>query len=197
MQKVEDLSSNLHQNALGDLARAIIKRNVNGANLSLQVSPCSWMYPNYGLQVEIVIEGGGKAYLIDKTVMFASASEADLNRLFDKVEIVPCKHCGKPAFDPSSIDTNRQGSCEACFLKELQKEFDKETAKAQKKLAALDAKRRAEGFTHRVEAWIHPEQGEDRQLSIWFKGNPTPESIKKELVKAHSVVFDDYSIVKL
>lgn len=162
------------------------------------VSPCCWMHPNYGLQLKVELEGTGcQAFLHKKALKYADATLKDALDMLAVVQVVPCKTCSKPAFDPTTIDTNRDGQCETCFMTALNAEYAKEEAKEQKKLARLDAKRKAEGYTHRVDAWIHPAQGgSDYQLSMWMQ-NPTTETIQNALKKERSVILTDYRTTPL
>lgn len=169
------------------------------AALSVSISPCTWMYPGYGFQIQVRLEEtGGVAYLIKKGLSFEDATEADIDALLAPVKIVRCPRCKSPAFDPATIETNRGGECEKCFLGDLNKEYEaalKKEAAAQKK---VDAKMKANGMTHRVDAWIHPAGGgDDRRVSLYCSAAPTKALIKKELKKAGSGVFDDYTITKL
>lgn len=180
------------------LAGTVRTREIDGTQLTLEISPCSWMYPNYGLQVKITMAGGGDCFFHEKDKLFADANEDDLNKLFDQVRLVKCSRCGKPAFDPMVCGTNRDGLCESCFIDDLNKEFQKVHEKERQKLAKLDAKRKAEGFTHRVSAWIHPSQGgDDYQVEIWFKRDPPQKEITDFLRKKKSSVLDDYQVLTL
>lgn len=177
------------------LAKAMLTREIDGVVLTLEISPCSWMYPNYGLQVQVTMENnGGNVYLLDKAVKFENATEADLNRLFDRVKLVKCKICGKPAFDPTAAETNRDGKCETCFVGQLRKQFEKDQKKEDQRMAKLDAKYLKKGYTHRVDAWIHPAAGEDSMVTFYTQGEPSKDLIAAQLRKARSTVLDDYTV---
>ncbi|BDT59549.1 hypothetical protein MasN3_30430 [Massilia varians] len=117
-------------------------------------------------------------------VTFADATEADVARLLDRVQVKKCttRGCRNPAFDPASAQAHRDGKCEQCFMKNLDKELEKTQAAARRKLAQMDRLYWARGFTHRVEAWVHADGG-DKQLSIWL-ADPTDDSIRDELQRA-------------
>lgn len=194
---IDDLRDQLRNNGPTSIAKMVLTRDVNGVALSLNVSPCSWMYQNYGLQVQINMAGGGCIYILDKELPFEKATEDDLNRMFDQVRIVACKRCGKPAFDPSVHDTNREGLCEGCFMSDLDAELEKATKKEEAQFKRLNAKYKKDGYTHRIDAWIHPKHGgDDYQASFFVKGEPSKSFIEKELAKT-SRVTSDYTVVKL
>lgn len=196
MNNLEALRQSIRENAPNDLARAVLQRTDQGVTLSLEVSPCSWMYPTYGLQVTVRIEGGGNIHVHDKTVLFQDATVDDLNRLFDTVRLKPCKRCGTLTFDPESVSTNREGLCEECFLGDLRKDIDKAAERDAKRQRAADAKKRAAGYTHRVNAWVHPDAGEDFQI-VMYAVNPTVEIIEQQLKRRRSTVLNDYVITAL
>lgn len=122
------------------------------AKLSASVSPCVWLYDS-PFQISVNLVGGGLTIVIDNELQFSKATEADVGRLLDSVRIVKCKTrgCHNPAFDPGTSLKHRDGKCEQCARKAFDKELQKAQLAEQKKLAALDRKHRARGFTHRVD----------------------------------------------
>ena len=42
-------------------------------------------------------------------------TDEDVKAILATVGIVPCHRCSTPAFDPTSVETNRGGLCESCF----------------------------------------------------------------------------------
>lgn len=194
MNQIDQLRDGLRQQANNQLATLVLTREIGDAKLSLQVDPCSWMYRNYGLQASVTMAGGGKATIMNKAVIFENASEADLQKMLDGVKITSCKSCGKPAFDPESVSTNRDGVCETCFMAVLDADFKKEMAKEERKIARRDERCKKQGFTHRVDACIHPCRGDDYQISLYVKGEPSKDLIQSELKKSKSTKLDDYSV---
>lgn len=195
INQLQDSVRNKEQNTL---ARAVVTREADmGAKLSGQVAPCCWMY-NAPFQVSVsMADGGGRIEVVDKSLRFEDATEADMQRLIDSVQVVrcKCKGCSNLAFDPSQNDTNREGKCEACFMRKLNEEFAKLQEKENAKLEKLDEKYRKQGFTHRVEIWVHA-GGDDQQIYLWMR-NPTTEQIQAELKKRKSRVLTDYRVVPL
>jgi hypothetical protein len=160
------------------------------------VSPCCWMYPHYGLQIGIYLQDGGKVHAHTKDVTFSEATLDNAHQLIAKVKLCSCSLCGEPAIDPSTASTNRGGKCEKCFIKALDEEFKADLAKQEARLRKQDAKQKAKGFTHRIEAWIHPANGDDFQISVWMV-NPTTEAIQSVLKKQKSTVLTDYQLIEL
>lgn len=181
----------------GDLRHAILTRDISGTNLTAKVSPCSWMYPNYGLQIEVSMVGGGKAYVLEKKTDFDHATQADMQRLFDAVRLCECKRCSKPAFDPKSVKTNRKGVCEGCFLAALEKQYARDLAKEAKLLEGVRKQLKSKGYTHHIQAWIHPEDGSDYQVDFGGKGKVSDKQIQNTLRAKGSVVVDDYVVTPL
>jgi len=171
-----------------------LTRQVGGVTLTCYVALCSW---NSGEGVHLVVEyeSGGKRHLNDPNLDVEDATDADYQRLLDSVQIAPCKTCGAPAFDNSWQPTNRDGDCERCFHKIIDAELEQGLAKEAKKLAKLDAKYKAQGFTHRVEAWIH-RNGDDKQISLWMQ-NPTQAQIRAELKREGSLDLTDFKTIEL
>lgn len=161
-----------------------------------KVSPCSWMYPAYGLQLQVTLENGSNAFVRDRSIMFADAVFDDAYKLVADVRVCACTKCGKPALDPATCETNRDAVCEACFLAQLRAELDADQKAEAEKVQKLDAEYKAQGFTHRVDAWIHPRRGDDLQISFWMV-EPTAKRIVTELRKAGCTMQNDYQVFDL
>lgn len=164
-----------------------------GARMSASVSPCVWLYDS-PFQITVTLAGGGTTYVADNDVKFAEATEADVARLLDRVQVKKCRArgCQNPAFDPATTSAHGDGRCEQCFMRNLNKELEKAQAAERRKLVQMDRLHRARGFTHRLEAWIHADGG-DRQLSIWL-ANPTDDSIRSELLRAGAETAQNYTL---
>lgn len=192
---INQFQDKLRQTALGHPLqnRVVTRQGSLGAKLSATVSPCVWLY-NSPFQITVTLVEGGTTFVIDNNVKFADATEADVSRLLDRVQVKKCKTrgCQNPAFDPATTLTHRDGKCEQCFMKNLDKELEKAKAADRRKLAQMDRLYRARGFTHRVEAWVHADGG-DKQLSIWL-ANPTEDSIRNELLHAGADAVHGYTL---
>jgi hypothetical protein len=167
--------------------------------LTAQISPCTWMYDGYPFQISVALDdNGGNVHLVDKKLCFATAATSDIERMLKTVHIQQCKcdGCSNAAFDPLFVDTNRDGACESCFLAMLRANFDKEEAAEKAKLARLDVEHQARGFTHRVDAWIHRNDGDDSFVTFWMV-NATDQKVRAEIKKKKSCDLDDYTIVPL
>lgn len=189
-----------------DLKGKMFTRVVDGHELTAEISPASWMYQGYGLQLRVKLADagggahGGDAYLNDKSVDGSQPTEQQVMDLFSKVGLCKCskRGCKRMAFDPATASTNRDGKCEACFMEKLNADLQKSQEKQRKKDAERDAKMKAEGYTHKVVAWVHPKGGgDDFQLIMHTMGKPTDASIKARLRKAGSVIDTDYKVTEL
>lgn len=97
--EIDEAKDILRHEAGSSLATTVLTREVDGAGLSLKVSPCSWMYPGYGLQVGITMDGeGGTAHIFDKKTRFHDATREDLNRMLNSA-----RSCLAAAANPHSI----------------------------------------------------------------------------------------------
>lgn len=166
------------------------------AQLSASVSPCVWLYDT-PFQITVNLVGGGSTIVIDNELRIGRSTEADVGRLLDRVQIVKCRTrgCRNPAFDPSTTLKHRDGRCEQCAMELFNKEFEQAQLAERKKLAQMDRKHRARGFTHRVDAWVHADGG-DQQLSIWMC-DPTEAAIHDELTGSGVTDLQHYTVHQL
>ena len=166
--------------------------------MNATISPCSWMYPGSSFQLRVTLESGGDCYLQGQKT-FSSTTVEDAEALCSKVVLVACK-CGSPAFNPTvhAHDTNRNGQCEACFMRDLTARFAVEEAKENRRVKLEDRRMIRKGFTHKAVAWVHPAQGgDDYMVDIYFPAPPTDAEIKKVLRNKGSHVLNDYTVTTL
>lgn len=174
----------------------------NGITLQAEVSPCVFMYPGYPLQVQVTFrqkdgQSGGAAYAVDRNLVAETAIDADVIRLLASVATIPCKRCSAVAFDASTIETNRAGLCERCFLDDLQANFDKSMEEERRLLKDRDNQMKAKGLRFRVTAWIHDDEGDDSQVDWYFPVRPKEERIRALLRKEGSEILDDFQVIEL
>lgn len=161
-----------------------------------EVSPCCYMYAGYGVQLRVELDCGGWTTVNDKSVQFSDCTIEQAQTLAETVKVRKCSCCDNPAIDPGVTETNRAGQCEKCFLAKLRRELEADQKKEEAKLRKKDGKMKLKGYTHRVEAWVHPEHGDDYQLSIWAI-DPSAEDIQKILRKRGCSIGTDYQLIQL
>lgn len=179
-----------------------IRRLQEGTLLEAEVSPCVFMYPNYPLQLTVTLRfangvSGGVVCPSKRGLVAATATEADVKALLESVGICPCQRCRAPAFDPLTVNTNRNGLCEACFTGDLQANLERELELEGLQLAVRDRRQRAQGMKYRVTAWIHADSGDDEMVDWYFGTRPTESFIRRLLADEGSEILDDFEIIAL
>ena len=179
-------------------------RKLDGAmQLEAKISPCVFMYKNQTLQAEVTLRQDdgtsfGSAYSPNSDKTAETATDADVRRILDAVRIVACHRCAAPAFDPATIQTNRAGLCESCFLDDLRQKSAKAQDAERKEIAARDRARKRSGDNVRISAWVHPANGgDDYQVDWYCKSYPSPAQVRGLLLEMNSRVCDDYQIINL
>jgi hypothetical protein len=182
----------------------IYVRELDGSTqLQARISPCVFMYKNHALLVEVaqMRDDGtslGIAYAQHPDKTAQTATDADVRRLLDAVRTVACHRCSAPAFDPATIQTNRAGLCESCFLNDLKVDLAKAEQAERKIIATRDLAGKKAGDTVRISAWVHPAGGgDDYQIDWYCKSYPSPEQVRCLLLGMNSRVCDDYQIINL
>jgi len=175
----------------------------DGVKLEAEVSPCVFMYPSYPLQITVTLhrhasECLGEARAVDRTKTAATYTDVTVKRLLAAVRTSPCPRCSTPAFDPATIQTNRGGLCEGCFLATLEAEWAEEQDAEKRKIANRDRRMKRQGMSVRVSAWMHPQDGgDDYQVDWYFNAQPTPEQAAHMLRDQGSNRKYDYQIIVL
>lgn len=171
---------------------------IDGHEITAVVSPCSWMYHGYGLQLTIDLDVGGRTYPVLKAKPFETATESDADELLKGVHLAECACPGCKGVQFVDPTSNREGKCEKCFLGELNNEYEAAKAKADAEEAVIDKEKYEQGFRYKVIAWIHPERGgDDYSMALYCTIKPTKAAIKKELKKLGSSVLDDFQMEEM
>jgi hypothetical protein len=167
--------------------------NHNGEQVFFSVSPCSWMYKHYGLQVKISLKehavNAECEFILDKGI---DATDKPKQELDDAAKVMVEKWLGENGTTLLHEHVAKWKAAKAKFDAEFAEE-DARFAEQQKK---DDKKHKAKGYTHRVDAWIHPTQGgDDYQTTTYFVGEPKKADIARLL--RSSEVKNDYSVTAL
>lgn len=170
---------------------------VGTCTLSASISPCSWMYPGHGLQIQVVLEETGARGFARIDTPFEKATEADIEAMLGGYQITACARCGGPRFAYEEHQGNRGELCERCFMSDLNAELKKAQEKEQRTVARRDANHKKKGYTHRVTAWVHPPRGSDYQIDVYYKGEPSKADIHAVLREKRSAELDQYTVVAL
>lgn len=182
--------------------KTYIRHLGDGVRLEAEVSPCVFMNAGYPLQLTVTLRGSGgqslgEVHPSDRAKTATTYTDADAKRLLAGVDVKPCPRCATPAFDPATIHTNRGGLCEPCFMADLRADWAKADEEERQELAARDLRMKNKGMTVRVTAWVHPDDGDDYQITWYLKEKPLPEQIKCELLERGSAILDDYKVIEL
>lgn len=185
--------------ALSPLHSLKLELFVGNARLVVKVSPCSFMYPGYGLQLSVTLNDGQQSIISNRQPM-TNVTATDVQALFDKVKVHKCVQCDAPAFDRATISTNAEGMCWECINVLIETEFAAENAceveKMDRELNARKADAKVLGQTHLVTAVIHPAHGDD-YCEYFFTQSDSPAQIKAVLLKTGCQVTTDYRVEKL
>ena len=172
-----------------DLRQLRLELTVDGRPAVATVSPCSWMYPGYGLQVKVEIAGGKR--FLNSRKPFAEANEKDVRELASQLSIVPCKRCRGDAI--ADAKSNRNGLCEACFMGDLDAEMAAARAKQAAKEAAYDRRMHAKGYRFKTIARVHPDGGGDDRELVWYEAErPAADVVSARLAKLKSAILTDF-----
>lgn len=168
------------------------KIDFNGEQVIFRVSPCSWMHKGYGLQVGLSMKENAvnaeSEFIRDESYEATDKPMEELDR------------AGR-AFAEKWLAENGTALLHEHVAKwqAAKDEFDKEFAEEDKKAAAAqkraDARYKKKGYTHRVNAWIHPSQGDDFQSVSYVMGEPSEKDIAQILRR--SEVKTDYVVTAL
>lgn len=174
---------------------------IDGVAILVSVAPCSYMYSLYPLTLWVEgIEGGpnlGRG-TADSKVSLDNATEADVDEAVSRIRFPKCKKKGCEGRFFDHPGTNREGLCETCFLEKANARIAKAMEREAKQEARRDEKKKAQGFTRKVVAWIHPEGGgDDYQIEIYSQGEMPEKEIMAIIARRKSSVTNDYRVLEL
>ena len=163
-----------------------------GVQLYVSVSPCAWMHQWYPMQIKISVGEKETCNAASKFLswkqFYEDCSDADI-----RVQVNNWLTEGDN-FEKFVANHNEWEERDRAY----QAGAEERRQKAAMEKAAQDTTYKAKGFTHRVNAWVHPSSGgDDYPIEMYCKGEPTKAQIRKELNKRGSAVMDDYQITVL
>ena len=170
----------------------IKKMEHKGETVFYEVSPCSWMYKGYGLQVRISMKeravNAESEFLLDKTT---DAHGVAPDKLEAKAALTVAEWLKTNGTKPLHESVAKWARISA----EFEQKFADEEKKTAERIKRTDARRKREGYTHKLDAWIHPARGEDFMITVYGKQLFTKEDIADQL--RASTVKNDYAITEL
>lgn len=161
-----------------------------GKAVYYSLSPCSWMYPGYGCQVQLSMVAApvnaGSVFALEKE--FAGKDRAELEAVAESVAL---RWLHKHGVAPIEEAQRKWETAAAEFAAEEAKHVER----AAKRQAAALAKLKAQGFAFILNGWVHPNSGDDRPVSIAYKTRPGDADIKRAL--RGCTVKTDYVVTPL
>ena len=161
------------------------KVKFEGKTVYGSVSPCSWMHPHYGMQVQLSLKkdaANRESEFLTWDTAYAKSSDADIK-----------KHLSK-FFNDGGLAKLVTASTK---LKEWEAKHAAERKAELAKIAKKDSLQKKKGHTHKLVAWVHPRSGDDYQIVSYLPTKPTKPFIANLLTKKGSTVVTDYSVKSL
>lgn len=165
----------------------------NGEQVIFSVSPCSWMNRSYGLQVRISLTKNAvnaeSEFIIDKGF---EATDKPMQVLDDAAKSMVEKWLSENGTKILHEQVAKWKVTAAEFARDIVEEEERAAAEQTRD----DKKYKAKGYTHRLNAYVHPEHGGDDYMTVtYFAGAPKKAQIDKIL--RSSAVKDDYAVTEL
>ena len=151
----------------------------SGRDVFCEISPCSWMYKDYGLQVKLsVVKNGCNAESVfahDKSIKITDKTPRD--EMIESSKKVALNKLNEVGIEDLVAQAQKWAVAKADW--DIQWAKDEEAR--QKREAKEIAKYKAKGFTHKFTGWIHPAKGDDRMVGAYCVGVPSDAEIIKLL----------------
>lgn len=163
------------------------KLRYKGQLVYASVSPCSWMYRGYGLQLQLSLKENGynaeSVFTNDKSFDCYGIPVEDIT---PKAQSLAVTYLQTKGLEPlqKALD----------FWAAAEKKWEETLKEEEAQLLRDHAKAKAKGYTHYIIGWVH-NTGDDYQVGAYTAGVPTEAQIKKLL--KWSVVKTDYIITEL
>lgn len=149
-----------------------------GREVFVAVSPCSWMYAGYGLQIRLSVKANAynaeAEFVRERSIAAETMSRAELHAAATVLATQWLEMNGPAKLDKAVTDWAVKA---AKFDKAIAKEARKEAKARLKRLTKLQE----QGFTHVVDAWIHPKSGDDYQTEVCLSAAPDAADISRVL----------------
>lgn len=177
------MKSESNASTLFDKPTIVVRHD--SVDVTVVISPCSWMYPNYGLQIQLSLgiqPNAGSEFVCEKDVTCVGVP---IDRLTEMAEAQALRWLKANGTAPLVAKAQAWVDALAQFRKDDAVFQDRE----KKRLAAERTRMQKKGYTHCLEGFIHPSSGDDRFFRCYSVGEPTQADIAKVL-KASQVKTD-------
>lgn len=164
----------------------------NNERVNFSVSPCSWMYPDSGLEISLSV----KENAVNAECEFVADKSFDaMNKPMQLLDAAAKVMAEKWLAENGTSPLHEK----LALWKAMSDALRSGLAKAQKRQDELQKRRdqdhKVKGYTHRVNAWVHPQHGDDYMKVAYYAGNPDKAAISKLL--KFSSIKNDYSVTEL
>lgn len=178
---------------------------VNGYRCRAKVLGHTWMhgkkpYTAFGVYVPVKSQTNGafESVLVQKPISELTEGGAilALRHWAQGAHLVPCvnKGCSNPAWNRTTYPSQyRDLRCEDCWMLGWKASVDEMQKDRLAKNRREDTAAKANGYTHKTVAWVHPQSGDDYQLIWHSKGEMGDRAIQAVLRREHSTVMNDYT----
>jgi hypothetical protein len=163
----------------------------DGVDVNVVISPCSWMYPNYGLQIQLSLGNQpncGSEFVCEKGV---TAVGVPMDKLTEMAEAQAHRWLKANGTAPLVAAAKRWSDAQA----EFERDSVDDEKREKRRLASERSRMKKKGYTHCMEGYVHPKSGDDRFFRCYSVGEPTKDDIAKTL--RASQVKDDYRVYAL
>ena len=166
--------------------------------LTARIGLYVWMYQKGHIDCLIVEDANG-CQIRPECRFFTDTATPEVLELFLSTKLFEtskCEDCGaKILFRESHY--RRANQCDKCCIegindnmKELSVEWDKEDAQEAKNM-------KARGMTHKVDVWVHPADGDDKFITMFYTKKPSDAEVRHYLETEGSQILDDFKIKEL
>lgn len=110
-----------------------------------------------------------------------------------------CPKCGALTYNRKHYPSEyRDDDCSPCWFKAAQARWDKAAKAQEARDKKKDAKKLAEGYTHKLRAVVHPAAGgDDYVIEGYMPAPPKPREVEAILRKRKSAILNDYVVKDL
>lgn len=176
-----------------------VRKLSDGLSLKAEVPLCVFL--GHPLQIKVALTlkdgtSGGDATAVNRNRNVSNATADDIISLLDAVAIQPCSRCSTPAFDPATVETNRDGLCEACFLKDLRQRSDADFEKKRRQTARRDREMKSRGMKYRIVV-VFRRSEYDYEKQEWYDVSAPSKLSTAARLRREGATLRDFEVIKL
>ena len=172
-----------------NITRLEFQHEHDGLTVHARICAISWLAEEHGMQLYISLKPTPQHYEIEALrwpTRFANSSDTDV-----------ATHVAEWLQGQTRAQLLARFAAKAALVATLTADEERKEKKRRAMIARRDKTFKAQGRTHKVRGWLHPDYCDAQEVTIYLKARPTTEQARQLMRKRGCLIGNDFVIEAL